>query len=131
MNFSDAEEICTSYNETSYWWQDVRSILIESDNPFNALTAAMACRAVSITMQRNKDRLQTSFKDGNGNEGDDEKNGNKLEKMEEDDEKEDNSSPEESVCNISDWENVSSDTCQFSLLIGHLEDIAVLDAIVR
>lgn len=105
---------------------------MESDNPFNALTAAMACRAVSVTMQRNKDRLQTSFKDNNGNEEDDEKNGNEPEKMEEDDEKEDNSSPEdESVSNISDWENVSKDTCQFSLLIGNLEDIAVLDAIVR
>ncbi|OXU28898.1 hypothetical protein TSAR_008176 [Trichomalopsis sarcophagae] len=130
-SLNDAEEICTSYNEVSYWWRDVRNILMESDNPFNALTAAMACRAVSISMQRNKDQLQTSFKDDNGNEGDGEKNVNEPEKMEEDDEKEDNSSPEEeSVSNISDWENVSKDTCQFSLLIGNLEDIAVLDAIV-
>lgn len=104
---------------------------MESDNPFNALTASMACRAVSVTMQRNRDRLQTSMKDDNGNDGDDEKNGNKPKNME-DDAKQVNSSPEEeTVSNISDWENVSEDTCQFSLLIGNLEDIAVLDAIVR
>lgn len=105
---------------------------MNSSNPFSALTAAMACRAVSITMQRNKDRLQTSFKDNNGNEGEDEKNGNKTEKMEEDNDNKDNSSPEEeTVSNISDWVNVSKDTCQFSLLIGNLEDITVLDAIIR
>ena len=95
----------------------------------------MACRAVSVSMQRNKDRSLTSCKDDkddNGNEKDDEKNGNQPEKMEEDDDKDDNSSPEEeTVSNISDWENVSRDSCQFSWLIGNLEDIAILDAVVR
>lgn len=29
------------------------------------------------------------------------------------------------------WENVSHDTCQWSLLIGQLEDVALLDTVVR
>ncbi|XP_011502639.1 PREDICTED: rab3 GTPase-activating protein non-catalytic subunit [Ceratosolen solmsi marchali] len=128
---NDAEEICTSYNEVSRWWRDVRNILINSTDPFNALTAAMACRAVSITMQKNKDRLQTSIKsDFNENEAEDEKVISKSEKLVRDNVKEDgNSSPEE-VSNLNDWESVSKDTCQFSLLIGNLEDVAILNAIV-
>lgn len=31
----------------------------------------------------------------------------------------------------SEWENVSRDTCQWSLLIGQLEDVALLEAILR
>lgn len=109
----------------------MRNILTNSENPFSALTAAMACRAVLVTIQRNRDRLQTSSKDDNGNEGGSTKNGNEPERMDEREDKDENSSPEEeTVSYISDWENVSRDTCQFSLLIGNLEDIAMLNAIV-
>lgn len=104
------------------------------------MTAALVCRAVTIDKQINKDRLQNSFKDDNGNEKEDEKNGNKSEKLDEAKSKEKNSSPDrdekeeeddEKAMNISDWEKVSKDTCQFSLLMGTLEDISVLDAVVR
>ncbi|XP_014218423.1 rab3 GTPase-activating protein regulatory subunit isoform X2 [Copidosoma floridanum] len=130
-SLTDTEEIYASYNEVSTWWKDVQNILIHSEYPFNALTAAMACRAVSVNIQRNKDRLVASFKDDNGNDKEDDKNGNKSGSMKEDKEKDDNSSPEEeTIGNISDWENVSRDACQFSLLIGNLEDISILNAIV-
>ncbi|KAL7296960.1 hypothetical protein TKK_0009400 [Trichogramma kaykai] len=128
-SFIDPDDICRC-NEASRWWKDVQNILIQSTQPFNALTAAIACRAVAASMQRNKDTMKTTFfKDDNGN--DDEKNGNKLEKMDESADREDMSSIEdETISNHSDWENVSKDTCQFSLLAGNLEDIAILDAIV-
>lgn len=99
----------------------------------------MACRAVTIGIQINKDHLQSSFKDDNGNEKEDEKNGNKPEKVKKNKKLEASSSKdgvkteddEDQSLNIGDWEKVSKDTCQFSLLIGTLEDICVLDAVVR
>lgn len=127
--------MCGSYNEISDWWKGVQNILVDSTNPFNALTAALACRAVTIGIQINKDHLQNSFKDDNGNEKEDEKNGNKLEKVAENKEKSSTSKEkdknDDELVNTGDWEKVSKDTCQFSMLMGTLEDISVLDAVVR
>ncbi|XP_058803180.1 rab3 GTPase-activating protein non-catalytic subunit isoform X2 [Phymastichus coffea] len=131
-SLNDSEEVYAGYNEVSNWWRDVRIILTNSSNPFSALTATMACRAVSVTIQRNRDRLQTSCRDNSGNEeGNETNSADGPEQMDEKDDRDDNSSvEEEAVSCISDWENVSRDTCQFSLLIGNLEDITVLNAVV-
>lgn len=124
-NFTDTEEIYASYNKVSIWWKKVQDVLLNSEYPFNALTAAMVCRAVSVSIQRNKDRsLAGCYKDCDDNKNDFEE---KLKKTNRDDK---SSSEEEIMNNIGDWENVSRDACQFSLLIGNLEDISILDAIV-
>lgn len=112
----------------------MRNILSESSNPFNALTAAMVCRAVAMTIEKNKDKAAYSskVKDDNGNEGEDAENGNSVEKMEENPDKESEQTPEEETySSASEWENVSKDTCQFTSLIGNLEDITILHAVVR
>jgi len=38
---------------------------------------------------------------------------------------------DETHSSANEWENVSRDTCQWSLLIGQLEDVALLDTVVR
>ncbi|KOC68340.1 Rab3 GTPase-activating protein non-catalytic subunit [Habropoda laboriosa] len=97
-SIANIEEICAEYNEISLWWKKVRNILLYSTNPFNALSAALMCRAVALSVEKYK---------------------------------ENNSKLDDEVYNIaSEWENVNKDNYQFTLLIGSLEDIAILDAIV-
>ncbi|XP_046609657.1 rab3 GTPase-activating protein non-catalytic subunit [Neodiprion virginianus] len=127
----EVEEICVEYNEISSWWQEMRNILSDSTNPFNALTAAMVCRAVAMKLEKSKDTAYNSEqKDGNGNKDEDAENGNTSEKMEDLDEELNRTPEEENSSSTSDWENVSKDTCQFTALISNLEDIAILNAIV-
>lgn len=38
---------------------------------------------------------------------------------------------DETRSSATEWENVSRDTCQWSLLIGQLEDVALLDTVLR
>jgi hypothetical protein len=38
---------------------------------------------------------------------------------------------DETHSSANEWENVSRDTCQWSLLIGQLEDVALLNTVVR
>jgi hypothetical protein len=38
---------------------------------------------------------------------------------------------DETHSSASEWENVSRDTCQWSLLIGQLEDVALLGTVLR
>lgn len=145
-------EICGDYNEISSWWKEARKILTEASNPFHALTAALVCRAVGMRLENN---LVFSNIDDNGNANVDNNssgrekkvdNGNAGEsenekkesrnignlKGDDSQEKDFSSSPEdETHSSLSEWENVSKDTCQFSLLIANLEDITILNAIVR
>lgn len=130
------EEICVEYNEVSLWWKNVRAILTESTKPFNAFTAALACRAIVVTLEKYNERLQSqkiakleSNRDEEGNV----KNGNGVTKIGvlESDKPSDVTPDDETYSSISEWENVSNDTCQFALLIGNLEDIAILSAIVK
>ncbi|KYQ51818.1 Rab3 GTPase-activating protein non-catalytic subunit [Trachymyrmex zeteki] len=129
---TDVEEICVEYNEISLWWKNVRTILTESTKPFNAFTAALACRAAAMTLEKYKEKLQNEKRLGNnGNEEEDIKNGNDITKMDEMQNKSIDVTPDdETYSSISEWENVSNDTCQFALLIGNLEDIAVLNAVI-
>lgn len=127
------EEICTEYNEVSLWWKNVRTALTESTKPFNALTAALACRAVGIILEKHKEKLQNQQQsEANGNEGEDVKNGNNTTEVDEAEKKSSDVTPDdETYSSISEWENVSNDTCQFTLLIGNLEDITILNAVIR
>jgi hypothetical protein len=52
---SDVNVICAGYNELSAWWQDIRSVLKDSTNPFMALTAAIVCRAVALYVEKEKE----------------------------------------------------------------------------
>jgi hypothetical protein len=47
--------ICAEYNELSSFWRDVRSVLINSANPFMALTGAIVCRAVALYVEKEKE----------------------------------------------------------------------------
>lgn len=130
------EEICVEYNEVSLWWKNVRTILIESTKPFNAFTAALACRAIVMTLEKYKERLQSqklAKLENDRNEEENIKNGNNVTKIDalENSKPNDVTPDDETYSSISEWENVSNDTCQFSLLIGNLEDITILNAIVR
>ncbi|KYN19865.1 Rab3 GTPase-activating protein non-catalytic subunit [Trachymyrmex cornetzi] len=129
---TDVEEICVEYNQVSSWWKNVRTILTESTKPFNAFTAALACRATAMTLEKYKEKLQNEKRLGNnGNEEEDIKNGNNVIKTDEMQNKSYDVTPDdETYSSISEWENVSNDTCQFALLIGNLEDIAVLNAVI-
>ncbi|XP_012253512.2 rab3 GTPase-activating protein non-catalytic subunit isoform X2 [Athalia rosae] len=129
---TDVDEICAEYNEISPWWREMRSILLESRNPFNALTAAMVCRSVAIMIEKSRDKAYNNrVRDDNGNEGEDAENGNRLDQMEDNLDKDPNKTPEEETySSTSEWENVSKDTCQFTSLIGNLEDITILNAVV-
>ncbi|KAK0157715.1 hypothetical protein PV328_011418 [Microctonus aethiopoides] len=118
------EEINMEYNEMSSWWRDTRNILMESTKPFQALTASLACRSVGIALQKSKDSNydEKIHDDNKPNESDD-----KIPK-------EDmiNASTSDNLQNSTgDWENVSKDTCQFTLLISNLEDIAILNALLN
>lgn len=127
------EEISNEYNEVSPWWRNVRAILTESTKPFNALTAALACRAVAVTLERYRERLRShKLPEANGNERENVKNGNDASKLDETEIKVSDVTPDdETYSSTSEWENVSKDTCQFTLLIGNLEDITVLNAVIR
>ncbi|XP_063982787.1 rab3 GTPase-activating protein non-catalytic subunit [Diachasmimorpha longicaudata] len=88
----------------SSWWGDIRSILMASPRPFQALTAALACRTVEISQQKRRDWIYN--KDGEAGESCDSEKGQ-------------------------EWENITNDTCQFTLLIGNLEDVSLLNAIIN
>lgn len=132
-NFADVEEICAEYNEVSLWWKNVRTTLTESTKSFNALTAALACRAISMTLEKYKEKLQNhKLSEANGNKREDVKNGNNVNEVDEIEKKSSDVTPDdETYSSISEWENVSNDTCQFTLLIGNLEDITILNAVIR
>lgn len=124
------EDICVEYNEVSLWWKNVRTILTESTKPFNALTAALACRAIAMILEKYKEKLQNQkLLETNGNEDEDNKNMNNIDETE--NKPSDITPDDETYSSISEWENVSNDTCQFTLLIGNLEDITILNAVIR
>jgi len=65
-------------------------------------------------------------------EGEDIKNGNDVTKVDKAETKSSDATPDDETYSlISEWENVSNDTCQFTLLIGNLEDITILYTIIR
>ncbi|KAJ9600993.1 hypothetical protein L9F63_000831, partial [Diploptera punctata] len=120
-SLADIEEICAEYNDLSSWWQEVRNILMESINSFMALTAAIVCRAVALYIEKEKESKGIVREDkSNGVTSD--TSPQQLSSA---------TSPEdETHSSASEWENVSRDTCQWSLLISQLEDVALLDTVL-
>ena len=104
---------------------------MDSTNPFNALTAALMCRAVAMSIERYKEKCNNKTEDNNDQEEKDIENKNDL-KEEKHQDSVNNSKSDDEIYNLTnEWENITKDTCQFTLLIGSLEDITILDAIVR
>ncbi|PNF37324.1 hypothetical protein B7P43_G00463 [Cryptotermes secundus] len=123
-SLTDVNVICAEYNGLSSWWRDVRRILTDSTNPFMALTAAIVCRAVALSVEKVKESnvLAHDISMPNGGPGDAVSLQQESSAVSPDD---------ETHSSTSEWENVSHDTCQWSLLIGQLEDVALLDSVLR
>lgn len=112
--------------DLSSFWSLVRSTLTNAPQPFNALTGALVCRAVACSLERQglKKNSKSPKKARSNNQ-----------KME-DSETQGPSTGGESSDKIEsskgslDWEYLSSDSVKWNLLIGRLEDIALLDQIL-
>ncbi|XP_031368306.1 rab3 GTPase-activating protein non-catalytic subunit isoform X3 [Apis dorsata] len=77
-SIADIEDICAEYNEISLWWKKVRNILLNSTNSFNALSAALMCRAVAMSIEKYKEKYDNKeIEENNDQEGIDIKNENK------------------------------------------------------
>ncbi|XP_034172933.2 rab3 GTPase activating protein isoform X1 [Osmia lignaria lignaria] len=132
-SITNIEKICAENNETSLWWKNVRNILSESMNPFNSLCAAVMCRAVAMCLEKYKEKCISKTQDDNGNEEkEDIKDETDLDEVNRlKDSIMSNLKVDDDIYNLTnEWENVTNDSCQFTLLIGNLEDITILDAIV-
>ncbi|CAL7946204.1 unnamed protein product [Xylocopa violacea] len=128
---TNVEEICGEYNEMSLWWKKVRNILSDSTNPFNALCAALMCRAVAMSVEKYKEKCINKTQDNDDQERKDINNENDSKEMQQHRDYVCSLKSDDEVCNLaSEWENITKDSCQFTLLIGNLEDITILDAIV-
>nr|CAD7424763.1 unnamed protein product [Timema monikensis] len=112
------DEVFIQYNELSPWWRSVRSQLMDSTNPLMALTGAMVCRAVALSVERTKESAWSDPVED-------------VEKNRREGEEKVSFPDEDTHSSCSEWENVSHDSCQWTLLIGQLEDVAVLDAVIR
>ncbi|XP_078049758.1 rab3 GTPase activating protein isoform X1 [Augochlora pura] len=130
-SMNNVEEICGENNEVSLWWKNVRTILSDSTNPFNALTAALACRAVATSLEKYREKGVSNIADNRHNEMNVNQNRNDSTDIEEAKDPVSGAKLNDDVYNLtSEWENVTKDNCQFTLYIGNLEDITILDAIV-
>ncbi|KAK7862418.1 hypothetical protein R5R35_008896 [Gryllus longicercus] len=124
-SLADVDIICAEYNELSSWWREVRRVLMDSANPFMALTGAIICRAVALSLEKDKEMKHlASSKNKNSSENDNCNDSDGCQDM--------SVTPDdETHSSVSEWENVSRDTCQWTLLIGQLEDLALLDTVLK
>ncbi|XP_033191126.1 rab3 GTPase activating protein isoform X1 [Bombus vancouverensis nearcticus] len=130
-SIASVKEICAEYNEISLWWKKVRNILLDSTNPFNALTAALMCRAVAMSVEKYREKCNKKTEDNNVQEEKGIKNKNDMKEIKQHQDSVNNLKSDDELYNLTnEWEDITKDTCQFTLLIGNLEDIAILDAIV-
>ncbi|XP_033362250.1 rab3 GTPase-activating protein non-catalytic subunit isoform X1 [Bombus vosnesenskii] len=130
-SIASVKEICAEHNEISLWWKKVRNILLDSTNPFNALTAALMCRAVAMSVEKYREKCNKKTEDNNVQEEKGIKNKNDMKEIKQHQDSINNLKSDDELYNLTnEWEDITKDTCQFTLLIGNLEDIAILDAIV-
>lgn len=89
------------------------------------------CRAVAMSIEKYKEKYDNKeIEENNDQEGI--KNENDSEKIKQKQNYVNNMKSDDEIYNLTnEWENVTKDSCQFTLLIGNLEDITILDAIVR
>lgn len=103
---------------------------MDSTNPFNALSAALMCRAVAMSIEGSKEKCSNETQDNNDQDQKDIKQENDLKEVK--GHEISNLKSDDEVYNLTnEWENVTKDSCQFTLLIGNLEDITILDTVVR
>lgn len=94
------ENLCVEYNEISLFWTELREYLANCAKPFPALTAAMICKTVAQRIEQEREAQQCSA----------------------------TSLEEEPSSDI--WEKLSQENCQWTLLIGKLEDVSLLNIIL-
>lgn len=94
------EILCVDYNKISPFWTEIRDYLANSAKPFPALTAAILCRSVAQRIEQEKEAQQCS------------------------------ATSLEDEANTDIWEKLSQENCQWTLLIGKLEDVSVLNIIL-
>uniref|UniRef100_T1IPV9 Rab3-GAP regulatory subunit N-terminal domain-containing protein n=1 Tax=Strigamia maritima TaxID=126957 RepID=T1IPV9_STRMM len=104
-SLSDLQFLAVTSNETSSWWQTVRSILCQTTNVPMAFAAALVCRGVSVMFAPT---LESESK-ASGDTG---------EKTEATTSKDD-----------TEWESISIDALQWNVLVKQLEDLTVLHAL--
>lgn len=95
-----SENICVEYNKVSQFWTEIREYLADSAKPFPALTAAMLCRSVAQRIEQDKEAQQCS------------------------------STSLEDDTSTDLWEKLSQENCRWTLLIGKLEDVSLLNIIL-
>jgi len=86
-----------------------------------------------MILEKHKEKLQyQKLLHMDEDEEEDIKNGSDITKVDKAEVKSSDITPDDEMYSlISEWENVSNDTCQFTLLIGNLEDITILHTIIR
>lgn len=85
-----------------------------------------------MSLEKHKEKKNNSETDNSCNEEDVNKNeNNSIEVNEVKGFVPDTKTNDETYNLSNEWENVTKDNCQFTLHIGNLEDITILDAIVR
>lgn len=129
-SIASVEEICAEYNEISLWWRKVRNILSDSMNPFNAFIAALVCRAVAMSVEKVKEKCSNNAQDNNAKGKDVSNSDDLLERKKLVDSVSKLKLDDEVYSLTGEWENVTKDSCHFTVLIGNLEDITILDAIL-
>ncbi|XP_075225489.1 rab3 GTPase activating protein isoform X2 [Lycorma delicatula] len=115
--------ICLIAGKSVNWWTQVRTMLCDSEDPIAALTAALVCRYVALSV----DDLLPGDTNNDGNKKEiDSHNNNDDNANDNCDKNKSDSETGSSNDVIMDWENVSQETCQWSQLISQLEDVALL-----
>lgn len=90
------------------------------------------CRAVAMSVEKYREKCNNKTEDNNVQEEKGIKNENDMKEIKQHQDSVNNLKSDDEVYNLTnEWEDITKDTCQFTLLIGNLEDIAILDAIVR
>ncbi|XP_063697435.1 rab3 GTPase-activating protein non-catalytic subunit isoform X2 [Culicoides brevitarsis] len=100
------DRVTYEYNSICIWWQNVREYLLDSSCALRGLLAAFVCRNQALKYQ-GKSQFVTAGDGENPEEAD--------EALEEE----------------TNFEEVSQEACQWTLLITRLDDIAVLGAILN
>lgn len=122
------EEVNTC--DLSSLWSMVRVMLAESEHPFNALTAAFVCRAVAVSLEKHGLKKHSKSPKKVQPSADICKDAEISEETNSADTSKESNSKAESRKSSTEWEDVSWDSVKWNLLIGRLEDIALLDLVL-
>lgn len=122
-NLQDSSSVIVSCNEVSSWWQNVRSLLIHSNNSPLVYLCAVVCRGVALIMATSLVEKETKSEDEKEKDElttDDEKTPQAEEPIRK---------GNDSV--LTDWENISMDIMQWNILAKQAEDLMVLSCLLN